>query len=120
MQMGSAPCRFAEGLGIQTTPFGTSVGFTFKDKDCWRLVLAEGFYAQGQMDAGDRVMCAIKEIKSVLGSECLMVLAAGRVTKVVTERRESQTSDRGSQEGRHEHLFTEQEVTAIVRKAVGK
>jgi hypothetical protein len=75
--MTTAPCRYAEGLGIQTMPAGGAVGFTFKDHDCMKLGLAQEFYAKGMNEAGDRIMCAIKEVEGVLGRQCLMILASG-------------------------------------------
>lgn len=107
--MTTAPCRYAEGLGIQTTGVGSSVGFTFKDKDCMKLVLANGFYAQAQFEAGDRIMCSIRTVADILGNQCLSILAAGHVVAAVqpaptvTER-----------------TYTVAQVDAIVKKVVSK
>lgn len=69
-QQTTAGCRFAEGLGVQLTSAGTSVGFTFKDHDCVRFELAQFFYSRGQDIAGDRVICAVHEVRQVLGEDC--------------------------------------------------
>lgn len=73
-QITNAPCRFAEGVGIQTSPVGASVGFTFKDKDCERFQYAQYMYARGQNIAGDRLMCLIKRIHEALGDDCLALV----------------------------------------------
>lgn len=73
-QITNAPCRFAEGLGIQTNNVGGSVGFTFKDKDCERFQYAQYMYARGQNVAGDRLMCLIKRIYEALGDDCLALV----------------------------------------------
>jgi hypothetical protein len=67
----TAGCRFAEGLGVQTMPAGTSVGFSFKDHDCARFQLAQFLYSRGQDIAGDKVLCQISELKDALGADCL-------------------------------------------------
>lgn len=71
----TAPCRFAEGLGIQTMPAGGSAGFTFKDHDCMKFRLAEYFYGRHQNVAGDRIMCSMDEVRKALGKDCLDVVA---------------------------------------------
>lgn len=73
-QITNAPCRYAEGLGIQTNNVGGSVGFTFKDKDCERFQYAQYMYARGQNVAGDRLMCLIKRIHEALGDDCLALV----------------------------------------------
>lgn len=105
-QMTTAPCRYAEGLGIQTMPAGGAVGFTFKDHDCMKMGLAQEFYSKGMNDAGDRIMCAIKEVQGVLGSDCLSILAAGHgvVATIV-----------GAPD-----TYTRAQVDAIVKKVVSK
>lgn len=70
----NAPCRFAEGLGIQTMPGAASAGFTFKDHDCMKFRLAEYFYARHQDVAGDRLMCSMDEVRKALGKDCLDVV----------------------------------------------
>lgn len=70
----NAPCRFAEGLGIQTMPGAASAGFTFKDHDCMKFRLAEYFYARHQDVAGDRLMCSMNEVRKALGKDCLDVV----------------------------------------------
>jgi hypothetical protein len=67
----TAGCRFAEGLGVQTMPAGTSLGFSFKDHDCARFQLAQFLYSRGQDIAGDKVLCQITELKDALGADCL-------------------------------------------------
>lgn len=74
-QVTTASCRFAEGVGIQTMPAGTSVGLTFKDHDCIRAELAQMLYARGANDAGNKLMCEIKEVKAALGADCLLTIA---------------------------------------------
>lgn len=69
-QITNAPCRYSEGVGIQTSPVGASVGFTFKDKDCERFQYAQYLYYRGQTIAGARLMCRIKRIKEALGEDC--------------------------------------------------
>lgn len=69
-QQTTAGCRFAEGLGLQLTSAGTSVGFTFKDHDCVRFELAQFFYSRGQDIAGDRIICAVHEVRQTLGDDC--------------------------------------------------
>ena len=86
-QQTTAGCRFAEGLGIQLTSAGTSVGFTFKDRDCVRFELAQFFYSRGQDIAADRIVCAVKEVKATLGDDCLALVhqvTATRPTDAVT------------------------------------
>lgn len=75
MQETTAACWHAEGLGVQTMGAGSSVGFTFKDKDCVRASLAQGFYSRGQFAAGDKLECAIKVVRDALGEGCLETLA---------------------------------------------
>lgn len=70
----TAPCRYAEGLGIQTTGAGAAVGFTFEDSDCKLVLIADGFYTRGQWLAGDRIMCKTKALTKALGKDCLDVL----------------------------------------------
>lgn len=74
-QVTTASCRFAEGVGIQTMPAGTSVGLTFKDHDCVRAELAQMLYARGARAAGDKLMCEIKEVHDALGKDCLSIIA---------------------------------------------
>lgn len=71
----TAGCRFAEGLGVQTLPAGTSIGLSFKDHDCVRFQLAQFFYSRGQDIAGDKVTCQITEVRKALGSDCEQTLA---------------------------------------------
>jgi hypothetical protein len=106
-QMTTAPCRYAEGLGIQTTPAGASVGFTFKDKECWKVGLAQQFYAVQQWEAGDRLMCSVKDVAAVLGKECLMILTAGHARPVAVAPPAAK-------------LYTQQEVDAMRIKLVSK
>lgn len=108
--MTTAPCRYAEGLGIQTMPAGGAVGFTFKDHDCMKLGMAQEFYAHQQWEAGDRIMCAIKEVSSVLGKECLMILTAGHQVRVVVAVAPTEA----------EPTYTRAQVDAIVKKVVSK
>lgn len=70
----TAGCRFAEGLGVQTMPAGTSIGISLKDHDCVRLQLAQFLYSRGQDIAGDRVTCQITEIHQALGDDCLALV----------------------------------------------
>jgi hypothetical protein len=72
----TAGCRFAEGLGVQTMPAGTSVGLSFKDHDCARFEIAQFLYSRGQDAAGDRVMCQIKDVSDALGKDCLTIIHA--------------------------------------------
>lgn len=74
-QVTTASCRFAEGVGIQTLPAGTSVGLTFKDHDCIRAELAQMLYSRGARAAGDKLMCEIKEVHDALGKDCLTTIA---------------------------------------------
>lgn len=71
----TAGCRFAEGLGVQTSPAGASVGFSFKDKDCERFAVAQYLYSRGQNAAADRILCKIKTIYDALGADCLTLIA---------------------------------------------
>ena len=73
-QTTTATCRYAEGLGIQTSPAGTSVGFTFKDHDCERFQLAQYLYSRGQTVAGDTLMCKIKSVHDALGADCMTLV----------------------------------------------
>lgn len=74
-QVTTASCRFAEGVGIQTMPAGTSVGLTFKDHDCIRAELAQMLYSRGARAAGDKLMCEIREVKDALGADCLVTIS---------------------------------------------
>jgi len=105
--MTTAPCRYAEGLGIQTMPAGGAVGFTFKDHDCMKLGLAQEFYAHQAWEAGDRLMCSIKDVANVLGKECLMILTASHAHVSV----QVQAAPVG---------YTQAQVDAIVKKVVSK
>lgn len=87
-QVTTASCRFAEGLGIQTMPAGTSVGLTFKDHDCVRAELAQMLYSRGQNEAGDRIMCQVKEVKAALGDDCLTIIGMRREPLATDEGRE--------------------------------
>jgi hypothetical protein len=73
-QQTTAGCRFAEGVGVQATAAGTSVGLTFKDHDCARFELAQFFYSRGQDIAGDKIICQIHEVKDALGADCLALV----------------------------------------------
>lgn len=79
----TAGCRFAEGLGVQTMPAGTSVGFSFKDHDCARFQLAQFFYTRGQDIAGDKIMCQIREVSDALGADCPALVHEIQVTQAV-------------------------------------
>lgn len=75
MGITTAGCRFAEGVGIQLIPGGTSVGITLKDHDCVRFQIAQFFYSRGNDLAGDHVICQIAEVRKDLGDDCLAYLA---------------------------------------------
>lgn len=70
----TAGCRFAEGVGVQAIPGGTSVGLSFKDHDCARFEIAQFLYSRGQDSAGDRVMCQIRDVADALGKDCLTII----------------------------------------------
>lgn len=83
--MTTAGCRYAEGLGVQTSPAGASIGFSFKDKDCSRFSLAQFLYSRGQNEAGDKVMCKIKLIQDALGADCLIIIALQQQTIILEQ-----------------------------------
>lgn len=91
VQNTTAACRYAEGLGLQLTSAGTSVGFTFKDHDCERAALADAFYARGQNQAGDLIECQIKTVRDALGADCVTILGMRTVDDGGPERTDAVT-----------------------------
>lgn len=75
----TASCRYSVGAGGQAAVAGVSIGWGRKDKDCERYELAQFFYRNGNVNAGDILMCQIGALKKAFGSGCL---AAVRVQVV--------------------------------------
>lgn len=75
----TADCRYSVGAGGQATVLGLSLGFGRKDKDCFRLQLADRFYDTANPDAGDVIMCRIKELREAFGADCLVMLRRSRL-----------------------------------------
>jgi hypothetical protein len=111
-QMTSAPCRYAEGLGVQTTPAGGSIGFTFKDHDCMRFHLAEVLYARGQDAAADLLMCGIGEIKKALGPNCIAIIHVQPPAPPIALAPPPAANP--------ERMYTQAQVDVIARKLVSK
>lgn len=79
----TAECRYSVGAGGQAAVAGVSFGWGRKDKDCWRVILADRFYDQGNPDAGDILMCRIKELREAFGPDCLVMLRRSRLPAVL-------------------------------------
>lgn len=74
----TADCRYSVGAGGQGSLLGLSFGIGRKDRDCERVQLADLMYARGNPDAGDVLMCRIKELREAFGSDCLEILRRAR------------------------------------------
>jgi hypothetical protein len=74
----TADCRYSVGGGAQGSFLGLSLGIGRKDRDCERRDLANHFYAIGNPDAADVIMCRIKELREAFGEECLAWLRRSR------------------------------------------
>lgn len=70
----TAACVRDQHAGIGAIIGGFSIGHGKRDKDCARQELAQGLWAQGQFEAGDRIYCAITEVHEALGDDCLKLL----------------------------------------------
>jgi hypothetical protein len=66
------------GAGGQATILGLSFGIGRKDRDCERVALAEMMYDRGNPDAGDAIMCRVRELREAFGADCLAMLARSR------------------------------------------
>lgn len=78
----TAPCYTSIGAGISSTVGGLSFGSGRKAKDCARFILAQDLYSRGLFTAGDKVYCAITEIREALGETCLAVIAEQRTVEI--------------------------------------
>lgn len=75
----TADCRYSVGAGGQAAIAGVSFGWGRKDRDCERIQLADLMYARNNPDAGDVIMCRIKELREAFGADCLAWLRRSRV-----------------------------------------
>lgn len=78
----TAACRYSVGAGGQATFLGLSFGIGRKDRDCERIALADMMYDRGNPDAGDVIMCRVKELREAFGDDCLTMLRRSRTPAV--------------------------------------
>ena len=70
----TASCRYDMHAGLGSVLGGFSIGRAFSDKDCKRAAYAETLWRRGNVVAGNRVYCTIKDVHDALGDDCEALL----------------------------------------------